>query len=448
MNRNKRILVIDDKQSFRFMVKGYLEDAGYRATCVAGGSQALAELADSDYELVLCDLVMPDMDGVEILHQVRLLHPRLPFVLVTAHGSIDSAVAAMKKGADDYLLKPLKRDELLLVLERLLENAHLQASYDRLLASDREKFSFRKMTSTSAAMKEALTAAQQVAASPRTTVAIYGESGVGKELMAQAIHIASGNSMSNFVKVNCAAIPETMLESELFGQVRGAFTDAAQEREGKCSRAQGGTLLLDDIGDMPLSLQPKLLRLLEERLYEKVGSDRLVHADFRIILATHRNLEECCNQGTFRQDLYHRLNIFPIVIPPLRERREDIPQLAEHFLEKFRQHQGKALTGIAPETIERMMAYSWPGNIRELRNQLEYATIVAGGNLIMPKHLRLKKPGSQPADGRISLSFSFSQDEFSLDAVTGKVLAWALEKSGNNKSSAARLLKASRKQFY
>jgi two-component system response regulator AtoC len=451
MNSTTRILVVDDKQSFRFMLKGYLDDAGYRTTCVADGTEALAELERTRFDLVLSDMVMPEMDGVTLLRQVRSRHPQLPFVLFTAHGSVDSAVSAMKEGADDYLLKPLNREELLLVVERLLVHARLRDSYFRMLNFEREKFSFQNITSNSPAMGEILAAAQQVAASPRTTVAIYGESGVGKEVLAKAIHSNSGETMASFVAVNCAAIPETLLESELFGHAKGAFTGAFQERDGKCGRADGGTLFLDEIGDMPMSLQPKLLRLLEERVYEKVGSDRQVSADFRIMVATHRNLDECCNQGTFRRDLYHRLTIFPITIPPLRERREDIPQLAEQFLSNFRQHQGKPLPGLSKAALDLMMLHDWPGNIRELRNQLEYATIVANGDLIRPEHLRLLQPHSspeEPANVRISLNFTFSREEFSLDAVTGQVMDWALAQCDGNKSSASRLLKASRKRFY
>jgi DNA-binding NtrC family response regulator len=446
-----RILVIDDKQSFCFLIKGYLTDAGYQATCAASGTTALKELEHERYDLILSDMIMPEMDGVMLLREVRKRHPELPFVLVTGHGSVESAVSAMKEGANDYLLKPLNKEELLLVLERQLEHAQLRASYNRMIDSEREKFSFQNISSNSSVMGATLAAGQKVAASPRTTVAIYGESGVGKEVMARAIHVASGKNMTSFVAINCAAIPETLLESELFGHVKGAFTGADREREGKCSRAHGGTLFLDEIGDMPLSLQPKLLRLLEERVYEKVGSDRQVTADFRIIAATHRNLAECCNQGTFRRDLYHRLNIFPIIIPPLRDRREDIPQLAEHFLESFRQHQGKLLPGLSKAALDLMMTHDWPGNVRELRNLLEYATIVTNGNLIQPEHLRLHQtdccPKQEPKD-RISLHVNFSAEEFSLEAVNKQVIDWAMEKCGNNKSSAARLLKASRKMFY
>lgn len=452
MNPGSRILVVDDKQSFRFMIQGYLEDAGYLTTSVAGGTAALEKLKNTRFDLVLSDMIMPEMDGVTLLRRVHSLHPQLPFVLVTAHGSIDNAVAAMKEGAGDYLLKPLNRDELLLVVERLLENASLRVKYDRMLDAEREQFSFQNITSSSQAMGSVLDAARQVADSPRTTVTIFGESGVGKEVLARAIHVAGGQDLTSFVAVNCAAIPETLLESELFGHVKGAFTGADREREGKCNRAKGGTLFLDEIGDMPLSLQPKLLRLLEERAFEKVGSDRQVTADFRIIVATHRNLDECCNQGNFRRDLFYRLNIFPLTIPPLRERREDIPQLAEHFLHNFRLHQGKPLPGLSQAALNLMMTHDWPGNVRELRNLLEYATIITGGDLIRPGHLRLQQQNltctEEPANDRISLTFNFSPEEFSFDAVTSRLMEWALKKCNHNKSSAARLLKASRKLFY
>ncbi len=452
MNVVARILVVDDTQSFRFMIKGYLDDAGYQTTCAAGGPEALAELEQTPFDLVLSDMVMPEMDGLALLHQIRSRYPLLPFVLITAHGSVDSAVAAMKEGADDYLLKPLNWEELLVVVERLLEHARLRVSYDRMLDSEREQYSFQNITSVSSVMGKTLAIAQQVAASSRTTVSLYGESGVGKEVLARAIHIASGQSMTSFVAVNCAAIPETLLESELFGHVKGAFTGADHEREGKCSRAQGGTLFLDEIGDMPLSLQPKLLRLLEEHSYEKVGSDRPIPLDCRIIVATHRNLDECCKQGSFRRDLYHRLNIFPIFIPPLRERREDIPRLAELFLDDFRQHQGKPLPGLSRSALDLLMSHDWPGNVRELRNLLEYATIVTSGDLIRPEHLRLQQQvescHEELDNDRITLSFNFSCAEFSLDAVNQRLMTWALEKCHNNKSSAARLLKASRKLFY
>jgi DNA-binding NtrC family response regulator len=387
------------------------------------------------------------------MHAAHAKEPHLPFVLVTAHGSVDGAVAAMREGAADYLLKPLNREELLVVVARILEQARMQVDYDRMVASERERFSFQSISSRAPAMAPVLAAAQRVAASPHTTVTLYGESGVGKEVLARAIHVASGKDLTRFVAVNCAAIPETLLESELFGHVKGAFTGADHDREGKCGRAHGGTLFLDEIGDMPLALQAKLLRLLENRVYERVGSDQPVTADFRILVATHRKLDACCTQGTFRQDLYHRLNIFPITLPPLRERREDIPLLAETFLAIFRQHQGKNLPGLSKAALEILLAHPWPGNIRELRNLLEYAAIVTDGDLIRPEHLRMQPLAGQPGleqtpSGRINLALSFTPEEFSLEAVTREVTAWALGQCGQNKSSAARLLKVTRKVFY
>ena len=450
MNSELRILVVDDKQSFRFLATGYLSDAGYSVGEAGNADAALVELSRIHYDLVVSDLVMPEVDGVELLRRVHRQWPDLPFILVTAHGSVESAVAAMKLGADDYLLKPLNRDELLLVVARLLENARIRAGHTRMFQAQRERYSFQNIRSLAPAMGIVLKAAEQVAASPRTTVAIYGESGAGKEVLARAIHMAAGHDMTTFVPVNCAAIPETLLESELFGHVKGAYTGADREREGKCARARTGTLFLDEIGDMPPALQAKLLRLLEERVYEKVGADTTLAADFRVIIATHRNLEERCEQGAFRLDLFHRLNIFPLTIPPLRERREDIPQLADHFLSIFRNHLGTRLPGLSHAALDRLCAYDWPGNVRELRNRLEYAAIVTDGELIQPEHLGMGfgSPVQPPTGDRITINFDFAADEFSADAVNARLVSWAMERCGDNKSAAARLLKTTRKIFY
>ncbi|MDA8124376.1 MAG: sigma-54 dependent transcriptional regulator [Deltaproteobacteria bacterium] len=450
MNSELRILVVDDKASVRFLVTGFLADAGYQAAGAGSAAEALQELARIPYDLVISDLVMPDADGLELLRQVHRQWPELPFILITAHGSVESAVSAMKEGADDYLLKPLNRDELLVVVGRLLENTRIRTGHARMLEAQKEEFSFQNIRSASPAMGIVLRAAEQVAASPRTTVAVYGESGVGKEVLARAIHLASGQDLTTFVPVNCAAIPETLLESELFGHVKGAFTGADREREGKCARARTGTLFLDEIGDMPLALQTKLLRLLEERVYEKVGADRPLRADFRVIIATHRNLEERCRDGAFRLDLFHRLNTFPLALPPLRERREDIPELADHFLGIFRRQLGKRLPGLSSAALNDLCGYDWPGNIRELRNRLEYAAIVTDGELIQPEHLNLGMVShDQTAAGdRIVVHFDFAAAEFSLDAVQRRLTAWAMDRSNQNKSAAARLLKTTRKIFY
>jgi len=450
MNPSAHILVVEDKQSFRFMLQTYLETAGFKTTCVAGGTEALAVLAASEVDMVISDLVMPGMDGMALLQEVRSRFPAMPFLILTAHGTIGNAVATMKQGATDYLLKPIRRDELILLVSRHLENACLRYNHDQMAAELHGRFNFQNMISMAPAMGDVLSAARQVVNSPCTTVAIYGESGVGKEVLARAIHTASGCSPATFVAINCAAIPETLLESELFGHVKGAFTGADQDRKGKCWRARQGTLFLDEIGDMPLLLQVKVLRLLEDRIFEKVGSDTPELADFRVIVATHHNLKEDVLKGQFRSDLFHRLNVFPLTIPPLRQRREDIPQLAEQFMSDFRRHQGKSLPGLSKTAIECLMAHDWPGNVRELRNRLEYATIITNGELIQPEHLRLQRDSCQesPISDRMTLCFDFDQDQFSYDAVIRRLVDWAMEKNNDNKSAAARLLKTSRKLFY
>ena len=449
-----QILIVDDKSSFRFLLEGYLREAGYATVCAAGGAEALETLERCAIDLILSDLVMPEMDGVTLLTEVHRRFPSLPFVVITAHGSVESAVAAIKQGADNYLLKPLHREELLLTISRSLEGARLRQRCDQMEGLLNERFSFENIKSVSPAMGSVLTAARQVASFAGTTVAIYGESGAGKEVLARAIHAASGCSPTAFVPVNCAAIPETLLESELFGHVKGAFTGADGNREGKCRRAQGGTLFLDEIGDMPLPLQAKLLRVLEEKVFESLGSDVPQAADFRIIVATHRDLKELSEQGLFRTDLFYRLNVFPLAIPPLRARKEDIPHLTDHFLDVFRQHQGKMQPGLSQAALASLIAHDWPGNVRELRNCLEYATIITNGELIQPEHLRLHAPASSPqaavpaAPAAITLHFTFTPEEFCLEQVVDRLKDWAMQQSGNNKSAAARLLKTTRKLFY
>lgn len=445
------ILVVDDQKSFRFMIEGYLKESGFTTTSAVSGIEALAVLERENIDLVLSDLVMPEMTGAQLLKEVRRLYPLLPFLLITAYGCVDTAVAAMKEGADDYLLKPLRREELILTVKRNLESARLRQRHDQMEDFFKEHYSFENIKSISPSMGVVLAAARQVAGAPKTTVALYGESGVGKEVLARAIHTASGSPPTAFVPVNCAAIPEALLESELFGHVKGAFTGADHEREGKCRRARGGTLFLDEIGDMPLPLQAKLLRVLEEKVFESVGSDVPQPTEFRVIVATHRDLREMSKQRCFRADLFYRLNVFPLSIPPLRERKEDIPYLAEHFIASLRQDQGKALPGLSKAALDVLMTYDWPGNVRELRNRLEYATIITNGDLIQPKHLLLQNSSSSHPSAvpeKISLHFEFTPEEFSFDLVVERLKEWAMQQSGNNKSAAARLLQTSRKLFY
>jgi DNA-binding NtrC family response regulator len=447
------ILAVDDQASFRFLLEQQLANAGFVPVMAADVNEGLAILERQRVNLILSDLVMPNLDGMAFLEHVQKTHADIPFILLTAHGSVMSAVEALRRGAFDYVEKHCEPDELRITLQRALDYQRISSENDQLKHHLREKFSFQNIMTSSPQMKSALELASRVAASPRTTVAVYGESGCGKEVLSRAIHFAGGGLPAGFVAVNCAAIPETLLESELFGHVRGAFTGAERDREGKFSLARGGTILLDEIGDMPPALQAKLLRVLEERTFEQVGSNVPISAECRVIVATNRNLSELMHSGRFREDLYHRINVFPITIPPLRERRDDIPILAEHFINQLRQHQGKKLPGISQKAMDALLDYHWPGNVRELRNCLERAAIVSDSELIRPEHLSILQKNSgtnapTSPTGAITYQLAFPPDEISLDAVTRQVLDITLERCNGNKSRAADLLKVNRKMFY
>jgi DNA-binding NtrC family response regulator len=446
-----RILIVDDEEIPLLILNDYLLRQGYDVIQASSGIEALSLLEKEAVDVVVSDLVMPGMDGIQLMRSAKEHHPTLPFIVLTAKGSIESAVAAIKQGALDYLGKPFEPRAFDVVLKRALEFGRLSGENAQLREHFRERFSFHNIVTQSPAMRQALELAARVATSAKTTISLTGESGVGKEVLARAVHFSSSCLPGSFVAVNCAAIPESLLESELFGHVRGAFTGAEKDREGKFSQARGGTVLLDEIGDMPLSLQAKLLRVLEERTYEKVGSNTPLPADFRVIAATHRNLAELVSKGAFREDLFHRINVVPIAIPPLRERKEDIPLLVDFFLDLFRQHQGKALPGVSKKAMDLLLSYSWPGNVRELRNMLEYAAIMVSDELIRPEHLRLPIAQLSPcthATTTVDFQISLSPGELSLETITGKILEMALQRCGGNKSQAAEFLRVNRKMFY
>ena len=451
MPTNSRVLIVDDNKTSLVILQKNLLRLGHDIISSSTAREALSLLEKQKVDLVITDLIMPEMDGIQLMLAAKERHPTLPFIIFTAEGSIESAVSAIRQGASDFLEKPFHAERFEVVLQRALRFGRLSTENAQLKNHFRERFSFHNIVTHSPAMSQTLELAAQVTASARTTISLSGESGVGKEVLARAVHFESGGLPSSFVAVNCAAIPESLLESELFGHVRGAFTGAEQEREGKFSQAQGGTVLLDEIGDMPLPLQAKLLRVLEQRTYEKVGTNTPIKADFRVIVATNRNLLELVKQGTFREDLFHRINVFPINIPPLRERREDIPHLVEFFLNLFRQHQGELLPGISKKAMDMLIAYTWPGNVRELRNTLEYAAIIVSGELIRPEHLRFtsNQSLSKESDGStIDFHISLPSHEVSLNAITMQILDTVLQRCNGNKSKAALLLKVNRKMFY
>ena len=450
------IMIVDDEEVFLLSLKNHIERLGYDTISATSGHEALAKMGKLQVDMLITDLTMPEMDGIQLMISAKELNASLPVIVFTAQGSVESAVYAMRLGAFDYLEKPYAPHTFEVVLKRALEFGRISGENVKLRKHYSDNYSFQNIVTKSPVMRQALELAARMAESPRTTISLTGESGVGKEVLARAIHFGSGGLPNNFVAVNCAAIPESLLESELFGHVRGAFTGADRDREGKFSQAKGGTLLLDEIGDMPLALQAKLLRVLEERTFEKIGSNAQLPADFRVLAATHCNLAEQVSVGSFRQDLYYRITVVPITIPPLRDRIEDIPLLVDLFLGEFRKHLGKELPGISMKSMEVLATYSWPGNIRELRNMLEYAAIMVSDELIRPEHLRVpatNETASGPRDdGTFEYHINLPLEGLSLEAIlddfTGRILDATVNRCDGNKSKAANLLKVNRKIFY
>jgi len=450
------ILLVDDEEVFLLGLRNQVRRLGYQVITATEAGAALSLVSSQQVDLVITDLSMPGMNGIELMKEAKRHSPTLPFLVLTARGSVESAVDAVRNGAFDFLEKPVTPETLDIVLKRALEFGRISDENEHLRGHFSERYSFQNIVTCSPVMRQALELASQLTSSPQTTVSLFGESGVGKEVFARAIHVGSGGLPGNFIGVNCAAIPEALLESELFGHARGAFTGADQERAGKFSLASGGTILLDEIGDMPLQLQAKLLRVLEERSYEKTGSNKQLPVDFRVIVATHRDLAEQVKLGKFREDLYYRINVAPITIPPLRSRKEDIPLLIDHFLKRLRTHLGKALPGVSRQSMELINAYHWPGNVRELRNVLEYAAILVGDELIRPEHLRLAYPQKPllPEDEadtieyRVRIPVAGLKLGEILDDFTSKVLEITLQRCHGNKCKAAELLKVNRKIFY
>jgi DNA-binding NtrC family response regulator len=444
------VLVVDDSQSSLFMLKRQLEAWGYGVITAGSGGDALDRLRSTRIDLIISDQEMPGMGGIELLRSAKNLDADLPFIMLTAHGSITTAVASMRRGADDYLEKPYNREELRAAVERSLSYGRLKREHRELTDYLSTIHGFAAIVTRSPAMQRVLEMARKVADTPATSVIICGESGTGKELLARAIHVASGKMENRFVAVNCAAIPANLLESELFGYVRGAFTGADQDREGVFDSARNGTVLLDEIGDMPFELQAKLLRCIEERTYVRIGSTTPVACNFRVIATTNKNLEEMVRAGTFRADLYHRLNRFPLTIPPLRERLEDIPLLTEHILHHLRRELGKHLTGITDQVQESLCRHSWPGNVRELKNCLERGAILTESDVIRTEHLHFTTPpNSLPLlRDTISVNLNCPPAEFSLDWVIKHVMEEILGRCQGNKSRAAAILKVDRKLFY
>ncbi len=466
-----RILSIDDDQEIQALLQVWLNKAGFELTTRLDPSFALQELKQAKeqgaqpYDLILCDIQMPDMDGLEFVSSLIQSKIKVPVVLMTAHGSMETAIQAIRRGATDYLIKPFQSNELLLTIERVLKITRLEQDNTALREELKQAWTCGEMLGKSSSMQNLFSMVRRVATT-HVNVLITGESGTGKELIARAVHNLSPRADKPFIALNCAAVPESLLESELFGHARGSFTGATQARRGLFEEASGGTLFLDEIGDMAFPLQAKLLRVLQERKVRPLGENKDRDVDVRIIAATHTNLRQSIRDGKFREDLYFRLSVIPVSAPALRERGDDILFLAQHFLEKFSHLHGVSLKGFEPAAVERLLSYRWPGNVRELQNTVERAVILAEKDVLQAKDIvlaaehehsnasmdttptKMTTSISDQSRGHSATSGNLEEECLPLREIEGRHIQYVLEKTGGKKELAARLLGIDRKTLY
>ncbi len=443
MTRKNSILVVDDDLAHRTMLRTLLASWGYEVSEADDGSTAVEAVHRQPFDLVLMDIRMIHLSGIEALGEIKAFNPAIPVILMTAYASVETAVEALKKGAYDYLTKPLDFDELKLAIARAMEHSRLKEENRRLRESLGLQFDRRNLIGRSAVMTRLLETVAQVAPS-EATVLITGESGTGKEVIAGAIHYNSSRREGPFIKINCAAIPETLLESELFGHEKGAFTGADRRREGKFRQADGGSIFLDEVSEMSLAMQVRLLRVLQEREITRVGGEEVIRVNVRVITATNRDLAAAIEAGRFRKDLFYRLNVVTLHVPPLRERKDDIPPLAEHFLKMFAEKNRKRVRGFTPQAMDRLLRYDWPGNVRELMNTVERGVVLTRSEYIDEGELTpvlLKKPEGEtilPAEVPAA----------SLEALEKATILKTLDQTGGNKSEAARRLGITRRTLH
>jgi len=433
-----RVLIVEDEKLIRWSIKSRLKDEGYTVEEAENGKEAFRLLDEDECDLMLLDHRLPDITGLEILERVRREAPDVSIVMMTAYGTVEDAVSAMMLGAFDYLTKPVNLDELVVIVQKALETTSLRREVHR-LRSERRETGKVQLIGKSAAMNEVLELIDKICRSQATTVLLEGESGTGKNVVAKAIHYGSPRAERPFVNITCSALTETLLESELFGHERGAFTDAKLQKKGLLETADEGTVFLDEIGEMGTAMQVKLLRFLEEKTFKRVGGTRDIQVDVRIIAATNRNLEEAVEAGRFREDLFYRLKVIPIRLPSLRERREDIPLLIQHFLDHFNQEFRKSTTQVSREAMEHLTNHSWPGNVRELRNVIERIMILENKECIdledLPRAMRSGFPG-HPASPKPRPE----ADGVTLEEMEKRAISHALEKADQNQVQAAKLL--------
>jgi len=430
----KRILLVEDEDKLRRVVQLHLETMGFEVDNAATAELALPRAALAD--LILTDLKLPGMDGLAFLKETHTRNPQAAVILMTAHGSVEAAVEAMKEGAADFLQKPFSLDHLTTLINKVLSVQSLKAENRRLKEELDQRYQFDNLIGRSVAMREIFQTVTRVAPT-RATVLLAGESGVGKDMIARAIHQHSPRKDGPFVKINCTALPENLMESELFGYEKGAFTGATSSKPGKFEQADKGTVFLDEIGDVPANIQVKLLRVLQDRQFERLGSNLTRNVDVRVIAATNVDLRAALEEGRFREDLYYRLNVVPISVPPLRDRREDVPFLVLHFLSKLGKELGSEIKEISPGAMDRLLEHNWPGNVRELENTIERSMVLASGRVLEAADVRIENIRGTVASASAT---QMLPDGYTLDQWEQVMIREALQRAGGNKSQAARLL--------
>lgn len=447
----ERILIVDDEAFIRENLERILTDDGYRTYSATGGDEAATLLQEEEIDLVLLDLNLGPESGIDLLERLKKIDPKVLVIIITGYATVESAVDALKLGAYDYIKKPFKADAIHLIVRLALETQSLRRDLRRLKRrGGSDPLSGSEMIGASAEINEVFNRCREVAQHDSATVLITGESGTGKELVARAIHALSARSQQPFIEINCASLPYNLLESELFGHEQGAFTDAKSKKIGLLEEGNGGTVFLDEIGEMEINLQVKLLRVLEERKIRRLGGVRNIDIDIRIISSTNRDLKQAIQEKIFREDLYYRLNVFPITVPPLRERKDDIPRLMQHFLLRFNSEFNKKIQDVSKETLELLCHYHWPGNVRELRNVVERICIMHRGDTILPEHLPQEIWGQ---NHEIASSFNLDLPPSGIDFdnvildIERQLILKAMERTAGNVAKAARLLNMARGTF-
>jgi len=443
------VVIIEDESMVRDTLAEHLKRRGYHVEAAATAAEGLARLAAGPADLAILDYRLPDDDGLEVLAKIRRQWPEVPTIFMTGFTNIEVAIQAMQRGAFDYVSKPFSPEEMMVVVDKALEAKRLRSEVARIRSTQVKQFGFDHIVARSPEMLQIIHLLRHLAESGPHTILLQGESGTGKDLAAKVIHFNSPRAENPFMNITCTALPESLLESELFGHEKGAFTDAREQKRGLFELADSGTIYLDEIGDMPPALQAKLLRFIEEKVFRRVGGTEDIRVDVRIIAATHRDLRALVEQGRFREDLFYRLNIFPVTLPPLRDRTEDIPLLADYFIQEYNREFHKEITGVEPTAMAIMQTYPWPGNVRELRNVLERAMLLAGGGRLTLADLpaEIRQPPARNGTGEGETLIRLGPEGIDLELVERQLVEQALKRTGGNQTRAAALLNMTRDQL-